>query len=117
MGSSSASGRHLSSVWSRALSCGSPAVAVAPRRAFMASAYVAQALVKADLPASEREPLLLAQGAPGTLLSASVRKNALYEAKRFIDAAVSGNRADLMKVAFVQGHSGARAGYSDTLDA
>jgi hypothetical protein len=89
----------------------------ASMRAFMSDPHVAEALVKADVPKSESERLLLAQGAPGTLLSASVRKNSLDEAKRFIDAAVSGNRADLMKVAFVQGHSGARAGYSDTLDA
>jgi hypothetical protein len=86
-------------------------------RAFLADPAVAEVLRKADVPASERDRLLLAQGAPGLLLSTGVRKSAVDEARRFIDAAVSGNRAELLKVAFVQGHSGARAGYSDTLDA
>ena len=83
----------------------------------MADPVVAESLAKADLPKSERDRLLLAQGAPGALLSTTVQKSAIDEARRFIDAATSGNRADILKVAFVQGHSGARAGYSDTLDA
>ena len=74
-------------------------------------------LTKAKLPASERERLLLAQGAPGALLSTNMKSSAVEEAQRFIVAATSGNRAEVLKVAFVQGHSGARAGYSDTLDA
>jgi hypothetical protein len=86
-------------------------------RAFMAEPAVAEVRETADVPASERARLLLAQGAPGVLLSTSIRRSAVAEAKRFIDAATSGNRAELLKVAFVQGHSGARAGYSDTLDA
>ncbi len=113
----SAIGSLLPTIRSRVVAVRVPRLDDAAMRAFMADPFVAEALVKADLPKSESEHLLLAQGAPGTLLSASVRKSSLEEAKRFIDAAASGNRADLMKVAFVQGHSGARAGYSDTLDA
>jgi DNA polymerase-3 subunit delta' len=113
----SAMGSLLPTIRSRVVAVRVPRLDDASMRAFMADPHVAETLAKADLPKSESERLLLAQGAPGTLLSASVRKNSLDEAKRFIDAAVSGNRADLMKVAFVQGHSGARAGYSDTLDA
>jgi DNA polymerase-3 subunit delta' len=113
----SAMGSLLPTIRSRVVAVRVPRLDDASMRAFMSDPHVAEALVKADVPKSESERLLLAQGAPGTLLSASVRKNSLDEAKRFIDAAVSGNRADLMKVAFVQGHSGARAGYSDTLDA
>jgi hypothetical protein len=74
-------------------------------------------LTKAGLPASEHERLLLAQGAPGALLSTGVRKSAIDAATKWLQAATSGNRAEVLKVAFVQGHSGARAGYSDTLDA
>ena len=74
-------------------------------------------IVVIGLPASERERLLLAQGAPGALLSTNIQRSAVEEAQRFIVAATSGNRAEVLKVAFVQGHSGARAGYSDTLDA
>jgi hypothetical protein len=86
-------------------------------RAFLADPAVAEALAKSEVPSSERERLLLAQGAPGALLSTGVRKSAVDEARRFIDAATSGNRSEVLKVAFVQGHSGARAGYSDILDA
>jgi DNA polymerase-3 subunit delta' len=113
----SAIGSLLPTIRSRVVAVRVPRLDDASMREFMADPSVAAALAKADVPKSESDRLLLAQGAPGTLLSASVRKSSLEEAKRFIDAAVSGNRADLLKVAFVQGHSGARAGYSDTLDA
>ena len=113
----SAIGSLLPTIRSRVVAVRVPRLDDASMRAFMADPFVAEALARSDVPKSESDRLLLAQGAPGTLLSASVRKSAVDEAKRFIDAAVAGNRAELMKVAFVQGHSGARAGYSDTLDA
>jgi DNA polymerase-3 subunit delta' len=113
----SAVGSLLPTIRSRVVAVRVPRLDDSAMRAFMNDPSVAEALAKADLPKSEGDRLLLAQGAPGALLSTSVRKSAVDEAKRFIDAATSGNRADLMKVAFVQGHSGARAGYSDTLDA
>ena len=113
----SAVGSLLPTIRSRVVSVRVPRLDDAAMRAFMNDPFVTEALAKADLPKAESDRLLLAQGAPGALLSTGVRKSAVEEAKRFIDAATSGNRADLMKVAFVQGHSGARAGYSDTLDA
>jgi len=113
----SAIGSLLPTIRSRVVAVRVPRLDDASMRAFMADPFVVEALTKADLPKSESDRLLLAQGAPGLLLSASVHKSAIDEARRFIDAALSGNRAELMKVAFVQGHSGARAGYSDTLDA
>lgn len=113
----SAVGSLLPTIRSRVVGVRVPRLDDTAMRAFMADANVAEALSKADLPRSEKDRLLLAQGAPGALLSTSLRKSAVDQAKRFIDAATSGNRAGLMKVAFVQGHSGARAGYSDTLDA
>jgi DNA polymerase III subunit delta' len=113
----SAVGSLLPTIRSRVVAARVPRLDDSAMRDFMNDPFVVEALAKADLPKAERDRLLLAQGAPGALLSTSVRKFAVDEAKRFIDAATSGNRADLMKVAFVQGHSGARAGYSDTLDA
>lgn len=113
----SAVGSLLPTIRSRVVGVRVPRLDDTAMRAFMADAHVAEALSKAELPKSEKDRLLLAQGAPGALLSTTLRKSAVDEAKRFIDAATSGNRAELMKVAFVQGHSGARAGYSDTLDA
>jgi len=113
----SAVGSLLPTIRSRVVGVRVPRLDDAAMRAFMADPFVAEALAKTEVPAGERERLLLAQGAPGVLLSTGVRKSAVDEAKRFIDVATSGNRAELLKVAFVQGHSGARAGYSDTLDA
>ena len=113
----SAVGSLLPTIRSRVVAVRVPRLDDASMRAFMADPAVAAVLAKAALPTSEHDRLLLAQGAPGVLLATSIQKSAVDEAKKFIDAAVSGNRADLAKVAFVQGHSGARAGYSDTLDA
>lgn len=113
----SAVGSLLPTIRSRVVAVRVPRLDDTAMRAFMADRDVAAVLAKADLPPSERDRLLLAQGAPGILLSTSVRRSAVDEANRFIEAATSGNRAELFKVAFVQGHSGARAGYSDTLDA
>ncbi len=113
----SAVGSLLPTIRSRVVGVRVPRLDDAAMRTFMADPFVAEVLAKAGIPSSERERLLLAQGAPGALLSTNVRKSAVDEARRFIDAATSGNRAEVMKVAFVQGHSGARAGYSDTLDA
>ena len=117
IGTTSAVGSLLPTIRSRVVSIRVPRLDDAAVRAFMADPHVAEALARAELPPAERDRLLLAQGAPGLLLSTSLQRSAVDEAKKFIDAATSGNRAELLKVAFVQGHSGARAGYSDTLDA
>lgn len=113
----SAMGSLLPTIRSRVVAIRVPRLTDAAMRAFMSDEAVVEALAKADLPKAESERLLLAQGAPGALLSTSLRNSAVGEAKKFLDAATSGNRAELMKVAFSQGHTGARAGYSDTLDA
>ncbi len=113
----SAVGSLLPTIRSRVVNIRVPQLDDSAMRAFMGDPNVAAVLAKSGVPGSERDRLLLAQGAPGALLSTSVKKSAVDEAKRFIAAATSGNRAELAKVAFVQGHSGARAGYSDTLDA
>jgi DNA polymerase-3 subunit delta' len=113
----SAVGSLLPTIRSRVVGIRVPRLDDSAMRAFLADPAVAEALAKSEVPSSERERLLLAQGAPGALLSTGVRKSAVDEARRFIDAATSGNRSEVLKVAFVQGHSGARAGYSDILDA
>ena len=113
----SAVGSLLPTIRSRVVGVRVPRLDDRSMRAFMADPAVAQVLAKAEIPSSERERLVLAQGAPGALLSSGVRKTAVDEARKFINAATSGNRADLHKLAFVQGHSGARAGFSDKLDA
>ena len=113
----SAVGSLLPTIRSRVVSVRVPRLDDSSMRAFMADPAVVAALAKAGLPASERERLLLAQGAPGALLSTTLQKSAVEKARRFVEAATSGNRAEVMKVAFAQGHSGARGEYSDRLDA
>jgi DNA polymerase-3 subunit delta' len=113
----SAVGSLLPTIRSRVVSIRVPRLTESAMREFLADPSVVEVLAKSDVPASERDRLLLAQGAPGVLLSTGLRKSSIDEARRFLAAATSGNRAEVLKVAFVQGHSGARAGYSDTLDA
>jgi DNA polymerase-3 subunit delta' len=113
----SAVGSLLPTIRSRVVSIRVPRLDDNAMRAFMADPAVGAVLAKAGLPPSERDRLLLAQGAPGLLLSTGVRKSAVDTARKWIETVTSGNRAELLKAAFVQGHSGARGGYSDTLDA
>src|SRR5687767_14471779 len=113
----SAVGSLLPTIRSRVVGIRVPRLDDSAMRAFMANEHVAAFLTKAKLPTSEHERLLLAQGAPGALLSTNMKSSAVEEAQRFIVAATSGNRAEVLKTAFVQGHTGARAAYSDTLDA
>ena len=111
----SAVGSLLPTIRSRVVAIRVPRLDEAAMRAFMADPAVAQHLGKAKI--TTNEGLVLAQGAPGALLSSGAKKTMIDEARKFITAATSGNRADLHKLAFVQGHSGARAGFSDKLDA
>lgn len=113
----SAVGSLLPTIRSRVVGVRVPRLDDAAMRAFLADPVVAEELKSASLPSKEHERLVLAQGAPGALLSTGVRKTVVDDAERFLAAATSGNRAELLKVAFLQGHSGARAGFSDTLDA
>jgi DNA polymerase III subunit delta' len=71
-----------------------------------------------DLPRTTRdERVAIARGAPGRLLAHAAYEDALVRARRLLDAAVKGDRAERLRVAFVQGGSKARAGFSDALDA
>lgn len=117
MSTTSAVGSLLPTIRSRVVSIRVPRLDDHEMRAFMADPQVAALLAKAKLPASERERLLLAQGSPGVLLSTGDRKAATDRARKWIAAATSTNRAELLKEAFVMGHSGARGAYSDVLDA
>ena len=113
----SALGAILPTIRSRVVTVRVPRVDDHAMRAFLADPAVATALKALDLPPSEPERLRQAQGAPGALLSTAVRREAVEEAQRFLEVATGDNRADLLKVAFSQGQSGARGAFSDILDA
>jgi DNA polymerase-3 subunit delta' len=113
----SAASSLLPTIRSRLVAVRVPHLDDAGMRAFLADTRVAAALDQLGIPASPDRRLSLARGAPGSLLSSRSHGNAMDEARRFLDAAIVGNRADLVRLAFVQGHSGARGGFSDVLDA
>lgn len=114
---SSAVGALLPTIRSRVVSIRVPRLDDAAVRAFLADPHASAAVEELNLPPTVEERLTLAQGAPGRLLSSAVGRDAMEQAKRFIESAVSGNREQLLRLAFVQGHSGARGGFSDVLDA
>jgi DNA polymerase-3 subunit delta' len=113
----SAFGSLLPTIRSRVVAIRVPTLDDASVREFLADPQVGPALDRLDLPASPEQRLRVAHGAPGALLASGVRQSAIEDANLFLAAATSGDRAELLKVAFVQGHSGARGGFSDTLDA
>lgn len=84
--------------------------------AFLDDPTVADALAKRDLPPSHRDRIALAGGAPGRLLSSAETDAANRSAQSLLDAATSGNRATVLRAAFLQGASGARGAFSDILE-
>ena len=113
----SAMGALLPTIRSRVVAVRVPLVPAAAVRAFVTDPIVAPALDKLELPKDINERVTLAGGAPGKLLSSSVRQGSIDEARRLIDAAAGGQRAQLLKLALSQGQSGARGAFSDLLDA
>jgi DNA polymerase-3 subunit delta' len=86
-------------------------------RAFLAHPLVREALATEPIPKGDAERMELAAGAPGMLLSGGDRAQAREQAKRFLAAAESGDRAAALKLAFAQGATRARGQFSDTLEA
>jgi DNA polymerase-3 subunit delta' len=113
----SAVGALLPTIRSRVVAMRVPRLDESTMRALLSDPAVEEALRRPGFPSTVAERLLLAQGAPGALLATGVRQSAIEAAMRMLDAAGSANRAEVLKLAFVQGQSGARGGFSDTLDA
>jgi DNA polymerase-3 subunit delta' len=86
-------------------------------RAFVADPDVTVALDALGLPKATAQRVTLARGAPGTLLSTGIKQQAVEQAQRLLTAVNSGRRTDILRLAFMQGQSGARGGFSDVLDA
>lgn len=113
----SAVGALLPTIRSRVVAIRVPRLDDAAMRAFLDDSNAKQALDALGVPDEVEDRLALAQGAPGLLLSSAVSQEAMDQAKRFLDAATAGNREQVLRLAFAQGHSGARGGFSDVLDA
>jgi DNA polymerase-3 subunit delta' len=87
-------------------------------RAFLADARVEAALSDGDASTTPPDELLrLAAGAPGALFGRRERSAAVADARRLLDAALSGTRADRLRAAFSRGAAGARGAFTDVLDA
>jgi DNA polymerase-3 subunit delta' len=114
---SSAVGALMPTIRSRVVAVRVPRMTESAVQAFLADPMVEQALNRLGLPKGIAKRVALADGAPGKLLAAGVRQTVLDEAQRLLETALSKKRADMLRLAFVQGQRGARGGFSDVLDA
>jgi DNA polymerase III subunit delta' len=85
-------------------------------RAFVEDERVAKVLAAEAPSRSSEEWIRIAGGAPGVLLDSSSRRGAEEQARRILEA-VDAVPAERYAVAFSQGVSGARGGFSDALEA
>jgi DNA polymerase-3 subunit delta' len=114
---SSEPGALLPTVRSRVVAIRVPPLAEAGVRQFLADPAAAAALADSGAPSGIEERVRLAQGAHGALLAASGLHDALTQASRLLAAATRGDAADGLRLAFGQGSSRARGGFSQMLDA
>ena len=91
---------------------------LAPRdvEAFIADAVAGPAIKRAHPRASASELVRLANGAPGALIASQERGVAVEAAERLLASALSGDRANAIRVALAQGSSRARGRFADILD-
>lgn len=110
-------GALLPTVRSRVIALRVPRLSDRDMDQFLGDPRVAQHLQSLSLPAERDDRLRIANGAPGALLAQSALGDALARARRLLDAATRGDRADRMRVAFIQGSTKARGEFADALDA
>jgi len=112
----SESGMLLPTIRSRVAALRVAPIAEREVRAWLAQSEVKAALEEALAPKREDARVDLAAGAPGSLLAASAREDAVAAARAVLDAA-SADRATQIKTVFAMGGKGARGAFTDTLDA
>ena len=113
---SSEPGALLPTIRSRVVAVRVPLLPDADVRAFVDNLDVKKALDKLSK-AGTAERVRAAAGAPGRLLTGAGDAKATMNARRMIDAATGARRALVYSTALSQGASGARGGFTDTLDA
>jgi DNA polymerase-3 subunit delta' len=109
---SSEPGALLPTIRSRVVSVRVPPLPAEAVRAFLADPLVAPTLPNEPAP----ELVRLAAGAPGTLIGADDRANAIARARQLLAAADAGPEQRL-RAAFAAGSSKARGAFTDVLDA
>lgn len=110
-------GALLPTIRSRVMAVRVPRLADADMRQFLDHELVRAHLETLSLPRDRDDLLRLANGAPGALLAQSALDDALARARRLLDAASAGDRAERMRTAFVQGSARARGDFTDALNA
>ena len=113
---SSEPGALLPTIRSRVVAVRVPLVPDAAVRLFVENPAVKLALDK-EGKSGPTERVRAAAGAPGRLLTGAVDAKATLNARRIMDAATGARRALFYSTALSQGASGARGGFTDTLDA
>ena len=113
---SSEPGALLPTIRSRVVAVRVPLLPDADVRAFVENLDVKKALDKVGK-GGAAERVRAAAGAPGRLLTGAGDAKATMNARRIIDAATGARRALVYSTAVSQGASGARGGFTDTLDA
>jgi len=114
---SSEPGALLPTIRSRVIALRVPRLTDAEMTVFLADEQVREHLDTLSLPRDRADLLRLANGAPGALLARSALDEAWTRARRMLDAATGGDRADAARTAFVQGSARARGQFSDALAA
>lgn len=113
---SSEPGALLPTIRSRVIAVRMARLTDAEVDAFLADEAVQAHLKDQALPHDRAGVLGVANGAPGSLLAQSALGEAIKRARRMLDAA-TGDRAERMHTAFVQGSARARGGFTDALQA
>jgi len=113
---SSEPGALLATIRSRLVALRVAPLSEADVRKFLADPLVADSLSSSELPRREAERVRLAAGAPGTLIGAGSRGEALTHARALL-AAARADRAEQMRAILALGAAGARGYFSDVLDA
>ena len=84
--------------------------------AFLADPIVSAVTRQSHGGVSTADLVRLANGAPGSLVAGRDREDAIGNAERLLDSALSGDRSTTIRVAMAQGSSRARGKFADTLD-
>jgi len=113
---SSEPGALLPTIRSRVVAVRVPLLPDAAVRAFVEDPDVKKAVDKMGKSGTSQR-VRAAAGAPGRLLTGAGDAKATMNARRIIDAATGARRALVYSTALSQGASGARGGFTDTLDA
>jgi len=113
---SSEPGALLPTIRSRVITVRVSPIGESETRSFLAHPVVAARLHEEEIEDDPQEVARDVAGAPGSLFAGKEWEKARINAKRLLDAAVSGDKGVRVRAAFAQRTAGARGEFSDTLD-